>query len=851
MKANMKRTLLIFLALLQASIAEFNFEVGLRVHDKLTEYMSTPANILDFVSNYRSNEALRTPDRNSFVQLGDALMKSYPHWMIYYGLETGELAGVFHTPRHGNYREPGDGAYEVVMNDDDGDVFNNVNNSKHYMTCVDEKGSATPCLMKPGEKYINCIDGCSLKRCEDEDSQRDCSLVNDQDQTSCEANTRWCKSYDIQDVTEEDGPRGFVPLSYYCLGQTGLPTQEPGKTYEFHDAGPGNCYYSDGVTQVDQHMSGQFNYCGIESAKIGSPFADQGAESCDTTFIGVFLSSNYDPRYRPWYIMAKQLQKPYWTSAFMFWESTDMGITFVTPIYGPDETGRNVFEGVLALDYKFTDIGKFLGSSYEESDTVIVAIVEEASPHYVIATSTGGIGAKTVLASDNAQPCETDSPGCVSVRIMSSELDNAISEAFAVQIEAGFPETDLLPAVFDDVVYATQTKPFSLPSDGVNWRIMILSPIETLSQDAIEHNDSLVAFIIAPSILGFIVCAIFFVLFMMKRKTREVINSDYRFTGAFILNCCLLNLACLSFMGGNTDELCLLRMWLVHFFFVVTLAPLLVKTYRMYMLVGKPGLRRHKISHVKTALMMVPFILIEVAILLIFTFVDPSKETSLIEQDASTVTYRVVCTHETIAFATVQLAYEGAILLVGCFLAYKTRNMVSSKSFCPLEQLCLFYTLDIQDHFHNLCPTLHQTIRAQQKDDFGECKQLLLAMYNIALIASIIIVLAYVAELYGKLRILVTVGVCWSTIFSSGVFVLPRLLQVQQSSSTASRSHPSSFDRRGSVSDIRERLAIRESNLSSQQTIGLDSVKEAEEADAKPGKESEKEFQECETISGP
>jgi len=816
MNAKMKRTLLIFLGLLQASVAEFNFEVGLRVHDKLTEYMSTPANILDFVSNYRSNEALRTPDRNSFVQLGDALMKSYPHWMIYYGLETGELAGVFHTPRHGNYREPGDGAYEVVMNDNDGDVFDDVNNSKHFMTCVDEKGGVTPCLMKPGEKYINCIDGCSLKRCEDEDSQRDCSLVNDQ--ASCEANTKWCKSYDIQEVTEEDGQRGFIPLSYYCLGQTGLPTQEPGKTYEFHDAGPGNCYYGDEVTQVDRNTSGQFNYCAIESAKIGSPFADQGEESCDTTFVGVFLSSNYDPRYRPWYIMAKQLQKPYWTSAFMFWESTDMGITFVTPIYGPDETGRNVFEGVLALDYKFTDIGKFLSSSYEESDTVIVAIVEEASPHYVIATSTGGIGAKTVLASDNTQPCETDSPGCVSVRITSSELDNAISEAFAVQVEAGFPETDLLPAIFDDVVYATQTKPFSLPSDGVNWRIMILSPIETLSEDAIEHNDSLVAFIIAPSILGFIVCAIFFVSFMRKRKTREVINSDYRFTGAFIMNCGLFNLACLSFMGGNTDELCLLRMWLVHFFFVVTLAPLLVKTYRMYVLVGKPGLKRQKISHFKTALMMVPFILIEVAILLIFTFVDPSKETSLIEQDASTVTYRVVCAHETIAFTTVQLAYEGAILVVGCFLAYKTRNM---------------------------------------KDDFGECKQLLLAMYNIALIASIIIVLAYVAELYGKLRILVTVGVCWSTIFSSGVFVLPRLLQVQQSNSTATRSRPSTFDRRGTVSDIRERLAMRESNLSSQPSIGLDSVvggkqqQEETEEEPKSGKESEEETQECETISGP
>lgn len=88
--------------------AEFNFEVGLRVEERLTEFMSTPANILDFVSNYQTNGALGTSDRDEFLLLGDALMKSYPHWMIYYGLESGELSGNFHTPRDGNYREPGE-----------------------------------------------------------------------------------------------------------------------------------------------------------------------------------------------------------------------------------------------------------------------------------------------------------------------------------------------------------------------------------------------------------------------------------------------------------------------------------------------------------------------------------------------------------------------------------------------------------------------------------------------------------------------------------------------------------------------------------------------------------------------
>ena len=99
--------------------AEFNFEVGLRVQERLTEFMSTPANILDFVSNYKTNTGLNvglpTSDRDEFLLLGDALMKSYPHWMIYYGLESGELTGVFHEPRDGEWREPGECLFVVAF----------------------------------------------------------------------------------------------------------------------------------------------------------------------------------------------------------------------------------------------------------------------------------------------------------------------------------------------------------------------------------------------------------------------------------------------------------------------------------------------------------------------------------------------------------------------------------------------------------------------------------------------------------------------------------------------------------------------------------------------------------------
>ena len=62
---------------------------------------------------------------------------------------------------------------------------------------------------------------------------------------------------------------------------------------------------------------------------------------------------------------------------------------------------------------------------------------------------------------------------------------------------------------------------------------------------------------------------------------------------------------------------------------------------------------------------------------------------------------------------------------------------------------------------------------------FNDNKQLILTMYNIAVMGSLIIIVSNVVEVYqGIMRIFVAVGVFWTTVFSSCVFVLPRLLQV-------------------------------------------------------------------------
>ena len=133
-------------------------------------------------------------------------------------------------------------------------------------------------------------------------------------------------------------------------------------------------------------------------------------------------------------------------------------------------------------------------------------------------------------------------------------------------------------------------------------------------------------------------------------------------------------------------------------------------------------------------------------ILLCFTFIDPNKQTEMIYFTGSDITHRLVCSHESPAFFITTLIYEGGLILVGCVLAYKTRNLQS---------------------------------------EFNESKQMIFSMYNTAVILTILIVVSNVALQYqAQQRILFALGIFWITCFSGCVFVLPRTMKFTMRRST-------------------------------------------------------------------
>lgn len=71
--------------------------------------------------------------------------------------------------------------------------------------------------------------------------------------------------------------------------------------------------------------------------------------------------SDYDPRTRPWYILAKEQKKTIWSKIYTFYpfssQSTELGVTSASPVY---ERGR--LQGVFGIDVSLKTITEFLNS---------------------------------------------------------------------------------------------------------------------------------------------------------------------------------------------------------------------------------------------------------------------------------------------------------------------------------------------------------------------------------------------------------------------------------------------------------------------------------------------------------
>ena len=404
------------------------------------------------------------------------------------------------------------------------------------------------------------------------------------------------------------------------------------------------------------------------------------------------------------------------------------------------------------------DFSIFLVDNYKDSNTII-AIFEDKAPYYVIGVSTGTQASARYLISDPMTLCPSSlwltGDDCISERlqikdIRESKHDDVILEAFLQHEVHKFPNDLLFVKMSpDDVVggdiWVSQTTLYNAGiSSNLQWRILIISPASEGIEDVIMAGDPLFGPLIMFGSIGVLACAYFCWYIYSKRRIRAIAFADWKFTCLFVAGCGLLNTSTFTLLGQNTEGTCLAHMWSFHLFFVMALSPLFVKVWRMYRLT-ESSYKRTTITSTTAAIYTMPLILLQIVILALFTILDPPKPSELITNNDKGVSRQIVCDSETNALFIAQVTFEAGLVFTGCVLAYLQRNM---------------------------------------DDRFGETKHMLIAMYNIALVGIILLVVTSVSDLEGSAtKLLQAVGVLWGSVISAAAFVVPRMIQIQQGAS--------------------------------------------------------------------
>eukprot|EP00980_Cylindrotheca_fusiformis_P001804 scaffold408_cov71-Cylindrotheca_fusiformis.AAC.5 len=637
----------------------------------------------------------------------------------FYGLEDGTLLGYWHGDLNQvpilAYREPGNSGY-----DPSDPVL-----GKYFGICKDRvTGQDTNCSMTIEEPlYVSCVDGCSLIPCDG---------INGEDVL--------CQNYEIKQYSDDGGVLGYVPTTYNCIDATGDFSQVPGNVLVPSPDGvitDGTCTFEDG-TPVDGTVSGDFAACGSE-------------QECSDTYIGAYEYRNYDPRWRGWYIDSRSYQVPRFSDPYVFFTFGSVGITYTHPIFNVQD-GQQVFNGVLAVDLELTDVVTFLETTLENT-TYSAAIYEFDEPYSMIAVSTGTEVLTFVLKSDGTTRCtqeqiDADSNPCVQVQatIYDFEVtpaDSVLRKAHEVLVEQA--DDELVHSVREDdgdaasTSYLVTAMLYERPGQNIKWRIVMTVPLEGDSEDYILPGEGMYTLLGIIGGLGFFLCTALFLAFYRRRNERAVQFADFQFTSAFILGAASLNLSIFAFLGSLSDTKCLTRMWVFFLLSAVMLAPLLVKAYRTYRLLGSPVAKAVavKLSNRSAWIRTLPIIFTQIAILVAFSIYHPPVVTENIDHDSENPTKGLRCESESYTFSWTQGAYDIVLLLTGCVLAYMTRNV---------------------------------------DPRFGDAKALFFAMYNIAFTTLMMSLIINFVEISQSARYsLQTIGIFWATVFSSAAFVLPRL----------------------------------------------------------------------------
>ncbi|KAJ3111467.1 Metabotropic glutamate receptor 3 [Phlyctochytrium bullatum] len=216
------------------------------------------------------------------------------------------------------------------------------------------------------------------------------------------------------------------------------------------------------------------------------------------------------------------------------------------------------------------------------------------------------------------------------------------------------------------------------------------------------------------------------VLLVLKRHQNVVKAQGFMFNVIILCSLALAYAGPFTAAGSPTVTTCSLKIMLPCLSFVILMSALLVRNYRLIAIFGAKK-RVENVTDSKIVLLMLPFILVELALLAALPIMGKPSIGEM--QDAATGRWILACKFETTIIMPVLVAYKVFIVLLAIVLAYRTRNI---------------------------------------PDRFGESKSIALAIYNLAVVSASFMVVLFVVKVDETL---------WFVIYSLTVLLAGAVVQ--------------------------------------------------------------------------
>jgi ABC-type branched-subunit amino acid transport system substrate-binding protein len=284
----------------------------------------------------------------------------------------------------------------------------------------------------------------------------------------------------------------------------------------------------------------------------------------------------------------------------------------------------------------------------------------------------------------------------------------------------------------------------------------------------------------AIAAVGIAYCMGMLVLMIVWHESPLLISATYPFLVLILLGAALGFGSMFTWIGEPRSWICALRIWLPPMAFIIMLAPLLAKTWRLHRIFSLTTLKTTPIPLWKLIVLVSCLALIQVAICVAWISAGTIKVVTIDDKQNISEAYRI-CEQNNVnrICAYVTYAYLGLLMVIGAYYAFRVRNLPK---------------------------------------DFNESRWIGFSIYNTLLFSVIIIILGYSLADF-KVTVLILICVCTLAITFgvTSLMMAPKIWDLilhpdRRSSSTGnSGSHTTSGTRRGTSSN-----SFREGSMSKQ-----------------------------------